>query len=369
MSMRLEIDRTTIVFILFLVIIGAIFGINYLMQNQAPISITVAVDPLAEEWARAAAQAFNASNPVVNVTTRLQVEIIVTDDVDVWHGNPGWSATSRPDGWLASSSASVSYVPPSLPMIVVQSTTARTPLVWGAFDSRLAVMTGTGELFDWQLVQTVAAAQRWQNLGVANDPANINMALNWPSSSMSGIGVLLTAAGSFAQTSAVDRDLLTDAAFSAWFTPIADSMLNARRIGGSPALAMATRGTAVADYALLPESQWLTGLSGLVNERRVTFSYPAHQFMLDFPLAAWSDAETDAARRAGVEAFGTFLIGETGQALAVEHGLRPVSAEPTSAASLFAAGLAQGILLEPDYGQQMQAPDRATADALIRLLE
>lgn len=367
--MRLEFDRTTIVFVLFLVIIGAIFGINYLMQNQEPTSITIAVDPLAEEWARAAAEAFNASSPIVNVTTRLRVEITVADDLDVWRGNPGWSATSRPDGWLASSSASVSYLPASLPLVVVQPSTARTPLVWGAFDSRLAVMLADGQLLDWQVVQTTAAAQRWENLGVANDPATINMALNWPSSSMSGVGVLLTAAGSFAQSTSIDRDLLADAAFSAWFAPLADSMLNARRIGGSPVQAMATRGTAVADYALLPESQWLKGLAGLVNDRRVTFSYPAHQFMLDFPLAAWSDAETDATRKAGVEAFGAFLIGEAGQALAVEHGLRPVSAEPTSDASLFAAALAQGILLEPDYGQLVQAPDRGTVDALIRLLE
>jgi hypothetical protein len=366
--MRLEIDRTTIVFVVFLVIIGAIFGINQFVQNQSPTTISVVVDPLAEKWARAAADAFNATNPVVNVTTRLRVEISTTDDLDVWRGNPGWSVTSHPDGWLASSSASLDYLPSSLPFATVQATTARTPLVWGAFNSRFAVMTAGGEAFDWQLVQTTAAAQRWANLGVANDPANVNMAFNWPTSSMSGVGVLLTAAGAYARSVTIDRALLTDSAFLEWFTPIGDSMLNAQRIGGSPALAMATRGTAVADYALLPEVQWLNDLSGLVNDRSVTFRYPAQQFVLDFPLAVWDDAQTDAGRRAGVEAFGAFLIGEQAQALAVQNGLRPISGEPGTSAVLFGNGIPYGILLVPDYGQQMVAPDRNTVDSLIRLV-
>lgn len=367
--MRLEIDRTTIVFVLFLVIIGAIFGINQLVQNQPPTTITVVVDPLAESWARAAAEAFNATNPVVNVTTRLRVEISIADDLDVWRTNPGWTVTDHPDGWLASTSASPTYLPASLPFVVVQPTTARTPLVWGAFDSRYAVITAGGLPLDWEAVYAAADAQRWANLGVSNDPGNVNMALNWPSSSMSGVGVLLTAAATYSDSTSVDRAMLTDSAFREWFAPLADSMLNARRIGGSPALAMATRGTAAADYALLPEVQWLNDLSGLVNDRRVTFSYPARQFVLDFPLSAWSDSQSDNGRRAGVEAFGEFLRGERGQALAVEHGLRPVNGEPATGAALFERGVPHGILLQPDYGQQIAAPDRNTVDSLIRLVE
>jgi ABC-type Fe3+ transport system substrate-binding protein len=194
------------------------------------------------------------------------------------------------------------------------------------------------------------------------------MALNWASSSMSGVGVLLTAAASQSGSTTITRDVINDPAFDSWFQPIYDSVRNAERIGGSPAEQMATRGTTIADFALLPESQWLQSISDLAPDG-VTFSYPAYQFILDFPVSVWEDAGTTAIDRAAVQSFANFLLSAEGQALAVQNGLRPANSEPDTSATLFVDAQAYGIQLAPDLTQIVLPDDRNTTDAIIRILE
>ena len=99
-SMRLQFDRTTIIFLLFVIIIAVIFGVQQVVQRQPPLEITIAVDPLAEDWVKAAANAYNSSTPVVNGTTRVQVSVIVVDDLDVWYDTSSWTSNNHPHGWL-----------------------------------------------------------------------------------------------------------------------------------------------------------------------------------------------------------------------------------------------------------------------------
>lgn len=364
--MRLQFDRTTVIFIIFILLIGAIFGINRFIQSSPPVEISIVVDPLAEEWLKAAAASFNQGNVIVNNTTRVTVQITVMDDLDIWRANPTWTVSNHPDGWLASSSASLSYLPSNLGFRTIHASTARTPLVWGGFSNRVTIITNGGTRpFDWLAVQEVANAATWANLGTTG--GNVNMAINWASSSMSGVGALYSAAASQAGVDSLTEASLASASFSDWFQPIEESLLNSQRLGGNPAQAMAARGTSAADYALLPEVQWLAALEGF-NGNNLVLAYPAQQFSLDFPLAAWQDANTDPVKRAGVEAFGTFLMSAEGQALAVNYGLRPAIGEPDSTATRFARGLSAGILLTPDYGTLLAPPSRSLADALIRLL-
>lgn len=358
--MRLEFDRTTIVFIIFVVIIGALFGINYLVQQQPAQTFTIAIDPLAEDWARAATTAYNASNPVVNGTTRIRVEVVLVDDVDVWRGSAGWTTTNHPIGWLAPSTASVNAVGNAHPLRTVSASTARTPLVWGGFAERVALITANGDSFDWGAVQTVATAQRWPS-----DSANVNMAILSLSNSIGGAGALLSAGASYAQSPLVDTATLSSAEFSTWFNPIRDSLFNSQRIGGSVAQSLATRGTTVADFAILPEVQWLQAVSSL--PRDFVFTYPEYQFILDFPLVGWNDTLTTDIQRASVESFGAFLLSAEGQSLAVEHGLRPALSDPTSG-TLFTSAEGRGIALTLPLAQVIEMPSRDVLNRLISLL-
>jgi hypothetical protein len=364
--MRFEFDRTTVILVIIVLVVAGIFGVNQLLQSQPPIAVTLVVDPLAEAWAKAAASAYNATNPLVNGTVRVQVQIQVMDDLEVWRGNPNWTSQNHPDAWLASSSLSVSYLSPNIDLTMVHPSLARSPLVWGAFRNRLDVITTTLP-FEWDAVQLAAEGQRWQNLGVANDPANVNMAIAWPSNSMAGIGALMSAAAAYGDSPTFDRNLLISPEFTTWWQPIKDAVLNSERLGENPAETMASRGTSAADFALLPEVLWLQAVEGFDNANFV-LAYPEYNFVLDFPYSVWNDSQTDANKKAAAEAFGLFLAGEQGQALAVANGLRPITLEPTSSASVFNAGAPLGILLAPSYGTPMAAPSRSLVDALLDLV-
>jgi len=145
---------------------------------------------------------------------------------------------------------------------------------------------------------------------------------------------------------------------------IVASVPNFQTLGSNPAAAMASRGTSVAEIALLPEVLWLNSLSDLNKSDPITFSYPATQFILDFPLAMWDDNNTDDTTKLAVQAFADYVTG-VGQKTVAKYGLRPISGEVTSTDSLFADGVSFGILLEPDYGQIVTAPDKNTTETLI----
>ena len=365
--MKVGFDRTTVIFVIFLLILAGIFGLQRFVQSQPPIEIQVAVDPLGEKWLQAAASAYNDSRTIASGTAPVHVTVIVKDDLDVWRGNPGWNSNDHPQGWIPSSSVSADLIPSTLSFTAIQPSIARTPLVWGSFNTRVAVITAADTRpFDWPAVQEIAAAQRWENLGETG--GNINMAINWPSSSMAGIGVLLTAAADYGASPDLARAQFDDPGFTDWFQPIHDSILNSQRIGGSPAEAMASRGATVADYALLPEVQWLQSLAELSDDG-VTFAYPAYQFVLDFPLLRWNISTLTDAETAALQSFGNFLVGEQGQAIAIAHGMRPVSGEPPIGAEPFARAESAGIELAPLYGQPITAPGRDVVEAIIEMVK
>jgi hypothetical protein len=132
---------------------------------------------------------------------------------------------------------------------------------------------------------------------------------------------------------------------------------------------MASRGTSVADFALLTESQWLISLSALNRRETVALSYPAHQFILDFPMALWDDASTTEVQRQAATAFGTYLAGTVGQQLPPTFGLRPAKADPDTADALFADAVPYGIQFTPGFGVIVNIPGRNEAETLLRALD
>lgn len=363
--------RSTIVFFVFVLLIGGLIGYNQFLKNQPPIEVVIAVDPSMRDWANALAAAFNQQNALVGVGgQRASVRIDASfTDMQVWQERTGWrSDSAHPDGWLPSSSIVTVSLSSQLPFRVVESSLARSPLMWGGFESRVALMTADGLPFDWDAVQRAAAAQRWQNLGGGADWGNVNMAINWVNASASGVSAMLTAAAAHQQSVTVDRTALLGADFSAWFAPLRDALLNARRLAGSPALAMATRGATAADFALLPEFQWLVDLETLLRKERMAFAYPAYNVELDFPLLIWEDVQTTDAQRAVLRAFADFTLSEAGQAVLKGFGLRPAQGGVGSGDALFARAVQYGVRYQLD-GQRVTSPDRLLSEQLIRLLE
>lgn len=359
--------RGTIIFILFALVAAAIVGASQFLRSQPPMEFTVAVNPLAAEWVRAAVNAYNDTQPVVNTTQRIQFAVQVVDDLSVWQGNTNWTPENHPAAWIPASSVSIGYSERYTPVV---ASVARTPLVWGGYASRVEVVTrGGAEPFDWDAVQRVAAGESWSRAGGESNWGFVKLAFPRPDQSMSGLAVLFSGAASFHDSSDLAGGATRAPDFREWLTPVVESVPNFQTLGADPAAAMA-RGASTVDIALLPESFWLLNLNGLLNNEPIVFSYPAYQYMLDFPLAGWRNPlPTDPnapIEQAAVQALATWLTGAARQSQLVTHGLRPATSEPTETASLFSAGDSYGIQLAPDFTQLVQPPSRSETQGLVQ---
>lgn len=354
--MRFEIDRSTIITVIFIIIVAVILGVNQFLDLQPPTEITVVVDPLAESWITDTVAQYNANN-----TSRVRVNLQFIDDLDIWRGNAGWSGDNQPDAWIPASSLSLDYVPPNLNFEVIEESIIYTPLVWGGFQNRVDELTNNGTLsFDWTAVQRISSENAW------SDGSFVNMAINWPTSSMAGVAAIADAASSYQQVIPLDQDALNDAEFENWFQPLQDSMLNSQRLSGNPAQTMAARGTTAADFALLTESQWLEQIDSLTTEHNISFSYSSYAFPLDFPIVFLPSEETGN-NQAAVQSFADYLTSD-GQGIAIEHGFRSINIALDQSAALFIQGEPYGILLELPLRQDIADLDRNTTLALISLL-
>ena len=356
--------RGPIIVIIFILLAAGVVGVSYFLQNQPPQEFSVAVNPLAEDWLREAVNRFNDTQPVVNATQRIQFTVMVLDDLTIWQGTTTFTPENHPAAWVATSSVSVDYADR---YSVVVPSVARTPLVWGGYNSRVTVATDDSA-FDWSAVQNAAQTESWSALdGGSQSWGFVQLAFPKADTTMSGLGTLFSAAASYHQNADISGTATRDNDFRDWLDPVIASV-NFQTLGGDPAAGVA-RGPATATMGLLPENLWLQNLNGLTDDAAdsFVFSYPAYQFILDFPVAGWGDANqiTDIERLA-VQALGDWLTSEAEQAQAVALGLRPAQGEPSETAARFAAAEPFGILLEPAYGEIITPPSRSEAAGLAQ---
>ena len=356
--------RGTIVVIVFVVLAAIIVGVSQFLQSQPPVEFTVAVNPLAEDWAREAVNAFNNTQPVVNATQRIRFNVEVRDDLSIWQSGQGVSLATHPAAWIPVSSASISYAE-DYSMVV--PSLARTPLVWGGYESRVNIATENGARpFDWAAVQRVAEAESWSSVGGESSWRFVKLAFMKPDMNMGGLGALFTAAASYNESGDLSNNATRDSAFRNWLSPVIASVPNFQTLGTDPAAAVA-RGPSQVDMALLPESLWLKNLNGLTDSEAFVFSYPAYQFVLDFPLAGWDDpTEITNVETLAVEALRDWLLSESQQQSAIRHGLRPAQGAIESGTAPFAAGEPYGIMLDLSTSTPVEVPSRTEAAGLVQ---
>jgi hypothetical protein len=357
--------RGSIFVILFAIIALGIVAASQFLRAQPPIEVRLAVSPLAEAWVRAAAESFNATQPLVN-TQPIAIRVQTQDEVPVWRASPPlWTSAQHPAAWMPALAESVGYAREArLPFEIITPSTAQTLLVWGIFQSRAAALPADTAL-DWATAQAIAAAERWDALpGGRSEWGFVKFAFSAPENAIGGIGVLLSGAGGYADSATLTSDLLVSQPFRDWLQPVLASVPNFNTLGQDPAAAL-TRGASVGEIALLPESQWLTSLGGISAREPVVLSYPQHPLIYEFPLALWSDTSTTATERAAIEQFAAWLMQPAQQANTARFGLRPASGIINAEAALFASAGSAGIQLAPEIAQRIQPPNR---DAILRLL-
>ncbi len=109
--------RGTIFVIIFILLAAGIVGASLFLRSQPPLEITVAVNPLAESWVRAAVDAYNASEPVVNATRRVIYRVTAVDDLTVWSDEVSrqWTETDHPAALDSGDQRCRSIMPPACP--------------------------------------------------------------------------------------------------------------------------------------------------------------------------------------------------------------------------------------------------------------
>jgi hypothetical protein len=346
--------RGTIALVIFAVIAGAFIGFSQFLRNQPPVEITVAVDPLAEDWLRDAVRSFN--NAEIRVSSRrVRVNLQIVPDQDVWRERR-WTPLSHPDGWIPTSTISLAYARSgNMPLDTLAESIARTPLIWGGFN----------EAVDTVLAESGAESLDWAVIVNAADNNAVRLAFPLPNSTMTGLAVLWSGAAAFNDTASLSSSALGNA-FRNWFNPVGDSVPNFNQIGRSVPTYMATSiGRSSVDIGIAPESQWLMSLSGLSDgdESRVRFSYPAYTYIFDFPVAMWTDTETEAITRDAMRAFADYLLASEQQSSAIRYGLRPATGAITAANSgPFANAQSAGIVLELDTSTIAITPSSSVND-------
>lgn len=360
--------RRGTIFIILLIILGvAAFGALQVIRSQPPLEIAVAVHPLAEDWVRSAADAFNATNPSVNAR-RVQITVTTVEDLAVWGTTARpWSAQNHPVMWIPASSTSVTYAGETgLPFQIVEPSVARTVLVWGAFASRHSALTGGGaSSLDWTQIAEGAAQIRWRDIAPDSGlSGNITLAFNNPERTITGLAAVFSAAADFGSEPALTASHVSLNDFRRWFQPVIESVPNFNTLGASPAETLAARGASVGEVALLPESEWLTNLRGmLVGNDAVQLSYPAFNFVFDFPVASWIDATTPPEANGAVTQFAAWLTSPAQQTAAQTFGLRPAAGTPTG--ERFISAERFGVLLDPDLTNAVTPPQRTATQSLL----
>jgi hypothetical protein len=355
--------------LLFVVIAAAVIGLSQFLRAQPPLPIALAVNPLAEDWARDAVARFNASEPTVGVANqRVQITMSVVEDLDVWAGTRRWTAADL-TAWLPASSVSVLYARDNgLPLRQVAASVAQTSLVWGGYISRVDVLTdGSAVPLDWDAIARAASTDggNWRSLGGEPSWQFLKLGFGQPNRTMSGLGALFTGAAAFAGAADLTGGATRSNEFHDWMEPVINSVPNFNTLGGDPAAAMA-RGPSTVEVALFPESEWLTNLDGMVAYEPVTLNYPTYQFVLDFPLVAWQDIQTTPDQAAAVDKLGAWLLDTAQQTGALNFGLRPASGHVEATTPLFANAQQYGVRLDPAFGQLVQSPERSDAQGLIQ---
>ncbi len=363
--------RSSIVFILFVLITGGIVGYNAFLRQQPPIQITLAVDPAAEDWATQLVTAFNERNVQVGAAAaRVRFVVDATKkDVNVWQGDVNWTSDNHPEAWLAMASWIVEFAPSNLFFNLVEPSLATSPLVWGGFESRVNLATNTGLVsLDWSTAQTVAEAESWEALGAPSSWRFVNIGMNSPASSVAGMNSMVSMLGSYTTNAILDSSTFGDSAFRAWFNPLKQAMQNTVALGESPVNSMASRGVTVAGFGIAPEYEWLANLQNLVRQERVTFSYADYGAALDFPLAIWEDEKTTDEERQAIRAFADFVKSADGQQITLLAGLRPIGVVPSQTDPIFANAEQYGITLTLEDVPQVTF-DRNVAEQLVRLMQ
>ncbi|MEP7289115.1 MAG: hypothetical protein ABI947_25455 [Chloroflexota bacterium] len=361
-------SRSRIVFVLIIVAALAVVGASQLVNRlpvtptptpRPPLQIEVAVTPLAYDWVSEQAALFNQQRTQVEGQV-IEVRVTSRDGIDIWQTGGVWSSANHPVAWIPEAAFVLDYASEAgVRYEVLTPSLASTSLIWGIFSDRANAI---GKTTDWDTIQPASVKGSWKDLGGQESWGFIKAAFPLPQRSTVGYGVLLSAAASYAKNGQLSPQNVSNRDFQTWLQPVITAVPNFASLGQQPITVLASRGVSVADFALLPESDWLVYYDRINSRQPIHFAYPAYKLTFDMPFAVWSGAETTSAERISAKQFADFLGQQAAQKRSAAFGLRPSKLDLNSAdVSLFSAATSAGIVLDTPPGTPINVPSRSSA--------
>lgn len=341
-----------------------VFNIALPGTDTSPLQATIIAPPAAYDWAKEAADRFNAEGHRLN---RRPVTIVVSqeDGLSVYDRLNKAALTPMPAAWIADSAFVLDVVNlASRQAIGVDAFIAERPvalslLMWGGFADRVGVLDARFGGLDWLTVHDASlAAQGWTALGGQSEWGFFKLALPDPGKNSEGLAALLVAAAQYHGKTELSAADIGNAQFQSWAQALIDAVPNFANLGVEPGNALAVRGPSAGDAGMLLEADWLLAAKGGLNNRQpVVLRYAPLTVVFDFTFAVRAapagNLETEAERRQReqeVEAarlFRDYLLDAAQQRRAEAFGLRPASGRAANAeGSLFAQWASLGFQTE-----------------------
>jgi len=326
--------------------------------DTPPLNIQVAVNRLLIDWAQDAADAFNDTNPTVNGRL-LTIQITEQDGLEVWAESPSaWSAQNHPVAWIPLAQYEADFAnETNLAFETYIPSIGKTPIIWGADESRANVIIRSYDQLDAQTIQTATASGRWDSIGGSSRWGFVTLAFARPSSSSIGNAVLLALTGNYFEAADLSNADMNDDQLIDWLMPLVDAVPNFSTLGIDPAQVMATRGVSAGEIGFLPESQWLQHYTDFDDP--IVLSYPEQSVVFDFPYVVWAG---DADEQQAAQAFADYLMQADAQQALGEQGIRANELDNMTAFTIFSEAEA-AIEITIDA---IEPPSRSTVLALYR---
>ncbi len=360
-----------------------------------PIELVIWYGTEKEQWLEEAARRFEAGGAsangrpikvtLVGLGSREIGERVARQD---WGDSPRptvlspassvWTEQLRSD-WAAQNGGEI-FAGDVVPLVL-------TPLVAVAWEERAALLWPAGADF-WQgLYQAIAAPRGWAEVaegrGFAPGSPEQARAQGWgfvkfghtsPLTSNSGTQTLALLAYAYhGKTSGLTAADVADPAFQAWLEVVERSTLDFGDSTGALMTSLVQFGPSRYDAVMVYENLALENLEAAQGRwgQPIRVYYPPATIISDHPYAILSEPLAGAAERAAAASFRDFLRSEPIQALALEYGFRPASAQISIAEggpeNPFTRMAPFGVQVAID--QQVETPPAEVTHALIEFWE
>jgi hypothetical protein len=348
-------------------------------QPTGPEAITVTIITAipAEPWIAQAAAAFNQEGYMVQEQP-VEVEVIPMDGLSALNKWARGEFDSAPTVWLAESrvwvdQANVAALERTGQDIFLAGGRYRaqpivlSPLVWGIWQDAYQTLVnfmGTEEI-SWDELHEAAVIKAWEDLGGSAEHGQFKLVVAHPKRDPAGLTAMVGAAGEFYDKPVVTTEELQAPRFLAWLAELFDTVVDFSPFGIEN---MFLFGRSNGDAGQMVESYLLVNMENLQKRwnQPLIIVYPDPIAWFDFPYAIYMGKETSAAEKQAALDFKNYVLSAHQQALALDFGLRPATAEVSPEGGLITRWKSLGVRPDIPSASRMRSASRKGLESLTQ---